>query len=226
MRFGSSLFLFLETSVSFHTFQVRRATTMNLASPVFDYPLQNQDAPKILRFGDEKLYEKSLPFDLQKEMHLVLEVLEQMRKATKSMGNVGLAAPQIGILRQLVMLEIPATHPRYKADGIAQPMRIMINPSYKPLSNEKNVEWEGCLSVPGMMGLVSRYTHIEYSYFDLEGRLQTVQADNFHARAVQHEIDHLEGKLFPLLVEEKHAFGFTEEIMQSNEFKKSRGLIS
>ena len=198
---------------------------MSTISLPFDYPIQNQDAPKILRFGDPRLYEASLPFDLPKEMPLVHQILERMRLATKGMGNVGLAAPQIGTLRQLVILEVPATHPRYKADGIAQPLRIMLNPSYVPLSNEKNFEWEGCLSVPGMMGLVERYTHIRYEYIDLEGNKQTIEASNFHARAVQHEIGHLEGKLFPLLVKDKHTFGFTEEIMRSPEFKKSREMI-
>ena len=223
MSFGSSILLFLETSA--YSLTHRRMTTVSAGLSNLDYPIQNQDAPKILRFGNSKLYEKSLPFNLPEEMSLVHEVLEQMRQATKGMGNVGLAAPQIGILRQLVMLEIPATHPRYKTDGIAQPMRIMINPVWKALSDDKNVEWEGCLSVPGMMGMVQRYTHIEYSYFDLGGNLQSVEAYNFHARAVQHEIDHLNGVLFPLLVENRCTLGFTEEIMHSSEFKKSRGLV-
>lgn len=206
--------------------QIRKAArAMSTQSVTFDYPKQeDQTAPKILRFGDPKLYEKSLPFKLPEEMPEVHKVLAQMQLATKGLGNVGLAAPQIGILRRLVMFAVPATHPRYKTDGVAQPMRIMINPSFRALSDEKNLEWEGCLSVPGMMGKVWRYTHIECTYIDLEGLKQTFKASNFHARVVQHEIDHLRGVLFPLLVENPHDLGFTEEIMNSPEFKKSRGL--
>jgi peptide deformylase len=204
--------------------QIRRVAMATMTASRFDYPKQEAEAPKILRYGDPKLYEPSLPFDLPKEMPLVHEVLEQMKLATKGMGNVGLAAPQIGILKQLVMFAVPAEHPRYKTDGVAQPMRIMINPHYKHLSDEKNLEWEGCLSVPGMMGQVKRYTHIECTYIDLEGVKQSFNASNFHARVVQHELDHLRGILFPLLVENRHMLGFTEAIMESEEFKKSRGF--
>lgn len=201
-------------------FYMRRTITMNtMPSAAFDYPKQQDTAPKILHYGNPILYKKSLPFDLPREMPLVHNALEQMTLATKGLGNVGLAAPQIGILRRLVMFEVPATHPRYKTDGIAQPMRIMINPSYKPLSNEKNLEWEGCLSVPGMMGKVWRYTHIEYEYTDLEGKMHTLNASHFYARVVQHELDHLDGILFPLLVENRHDLGFTEEIMASQQLQ-------
>lgn len=226
-----SLFVSVEASANLRkisenlfTQHVRRNTTMPTTLPsTFDYSSQeNQDAPKFLHYGDPALYKKSLPFKLPKEMPLVHQTLEQMRLATKGMGNVGLAAPQIGILRQLIMFAIPATHPRYKTDGIAHPLRIMINPNYKPLSDEKNLEWEGCLSVPGMIGQVPRYTHIQYEYTDLSGNMHKIEASHFHARVVQHELDHLDGILFPLLVEDKHNFGFTEAIMASHEFRKSR----
>lgn len=206
--------------------QARRTSAMatTLLSSAFDYPAQAAQGPRILRYGNPKLYEESEPFKLPDEMPLVHEVLEQMKLATEGMGNVGLAAPQIGILKRLVMFAIPATHPRYKTDGVERPMRIMINPRYMPLNDEKNLGWEGCLSVPGMMGQVWRYTHIECKYIDLEGKEQTFKASDFHARVVQHEIDHLKGVLFPLLVEDGHSLGFTEEIMQTPEFRKSRGL--
>ncbi len=219
-----AMYRLLEIPAGFNIPKIRRSITMTTKlSPTFDYSSQeNQGAPKFLRYGDPALYKKSLPFKLPQEMPLVHQALEQMQLATKGMGNVGLAAPQIGILRQLVMFAVPATHPRYKTDGVAHPMRVMINPSYKPLSDEKNLEWEGCLSVPGMMGKVWRYTHIECAYTDLEGAAQIFQASNFHARVVQHELDHLDGILFPLLVEDNRNFGFTEAIMACDEFRKSR----
>ncbi len=227
LNFSTELFAMhhlREIPTRFNISQIRRVT-MSTISATFDYPSQeDQTAPKILHFGNPKLYEKSLPFKLPEEMPLAHEILEQMKLATKGMGNVGIAAPQIGILKRIVMFAVPATHPRYKTDGVAHPMRIMINPSYTPLSDEKNLEWEGCLSVPGMMGKVWRHTHIQYEYTDLEGNKQTVKASNFHARVFQHEFNHLEGILFPLLVEDKRDFGFTEAIMASDEFRKSRGL--
>ena len=96
---------------------------------------------RLLKFGDPRLYQISEPIDLPKEMPLVHKILEQMKEVTKGIGNVGIAAPQIGIFKLMVMFEIPKKHLRYKTDGIAMPMRVMINPSYKPLSDEKNFEW-------------------------------------------------------------------------------------
>jgi len=207
--------------IPFRLTQIRRTPLTRFRS-TFDYPQQKDPmAPKILRLGNPRLFEKSLSFELPHEMPLAHQVLEQMQLATKGLGNVGIAAPQIGILRRLVMFEVPAIHPRYKTDGVVQPLRIMINPSYTPLSEEKNIAWEGCLSVPGMLGKVWRYTHIQYEYIDLEGNKQTVKASNFHARVFQHEFDHLEGILFPLLVADKHNLGFTEEVIASEDFRKS-----
>lgn len=193
-------------------------------SKIVNIKQEDQASAQLLRFGNPKLYEVSQPFDLPSEMPLVHQTLQLMKQATQGMGNVGLAAPQIGILKRLVMFAVPATHPRYKTDGVALPMQIMINPSFTPLSDEKNLEWEGCLSIPGMMGQVPRYTHIEYQYTDLEGNKRVLKASNFHARVVQHEIGHLYGVLYPLLIEDMRTFGFTEEIMVSPAFVQSRNL--
>jgi peptide deformylase len=185
-------------------------------------PLDYSIPSKFLKFGNPALYQKSLPFDLPSEMPLAREILQQMQEATKGIGNVGVAAPQIGLFKRLVMFEIPANHPRYKTDGIAVPMRIMINPSYKPLSDEKNLEWEGCLSVPGMLGQVPRYSHIQYEYTDLEGNFHSLEASLFHARVVQHEFDHLDGILYPMRIEDMRTFGFTEDVMASPAFINHR----
>jgi peptide deformylase len=178
--------------------------------------------PQLLRFGDATLYETSLPFKLPDEMPLVHQTLQLMEQATKNLGIVGIAAPQIGILKRLVMFEVPAEHPRYKTDGVAIPMRALINPTYKPLSNEQNLEWEACLSISGMMGKVPRYTHIEYTYTDLEGKIHTHEASHFHARVVQHELDHLDGILYPLRIKDMRTFGFREEILTSPAFLESK----
>ena len=177
---------------------------------------------QLLRFGDPLLYEVSLPFELPKEMPLAHQTLQFMKQATQDMGIVGIAAPQIGILKRIVMFEVPAEHPRYKTDGVAIPMRTLINPSYRPLNDERNFEWEACLSVPGMIGQVPRYTHIEYQYTDLDGKLHEYAASHFHARVVQHELDHLDGILYPLRITDMRTFGFREEILISSMFLESR----
>lgn len=178
--------------------------------------------PKFLRFGNPALYQKSLPFDLPSEIPLAHEILQQLQEATNGVSNVGVAAPQIGIFKRMVIFEVPAQHPRYKTDGVGVPMRIMLNPSYEPLSDEKNLEWEGCLSVPGMLGQVPRYTHIRYEYIDLEGKSHTVEACDFHARVVQHEFDHLDGILYPMRIEDISTFGFTKDVMDSPAYLKYR----
>ncbi len=178
--------------------------------------------PKLLRLGDPKLYEVSKPFDLPNELPLANKILKYMEMAVESIGAVGIAAPQIGILKRIIMFEVPATHPRYKVDGDTIPMHALINPSYRPLSNEKNLEWEACLSVPGMIGQVPRFTHVKYEYTDPSGKHHVLRASNFHARVVQHEIDHLDGILYPLLVQNPKTFGFREEILNSPIFLKSR----
>ncbi len=179
-------------------------------------------AHQLLRFGDPLLYEVSLPFDLPNEFPLAHQTLQFMEQATQNMGIVGIAAPQIGILKRIVMFEVPAEHPRYKTDGNAIPMRALINPSYRPLNDEKNLEWEACLSVPGMIGQVPRHTHIEYQYTDLEGNHHVYEASHFHARVVQHELDHLDGILYPLRITDMRTFGFREEILTSPRFLESR----
>lgn len=177
---------------------------------------------QLLRFGDPQLYELSLPFELPHELPLAHQILQFMKQATQDMGIVGIAAPQIGILKRIVMFEVPAEHPRYKTDGIAIPMRALINPSYRPLNDEQNLEWEACLSVPGMIGQVPRYTHIEYEYTDLDGNHHAYKASHFHARVVQHELDHLDGILYPLRIMDMRTFGFREEILTSPMFLQSR----
>lgn len=178
--------------------------------------------PKLLKFGDPTLYKTSGLFDLPTEAPLAHRILKLMDDATQSIGNLGLAAPQIGILKRMVIVEVPAEHSRYETDGIAIPRRALLNPSYEPLREEQNLEWEACLSIPEMMGQVPRYTYIKYQYMDLEGNHHVHEASHLHARIVQHEIDHLDGILYPLRIKDLKTFGFREEILSSSTFLQSR----
>eukprot|EP01041_Mallomonas_annulata_P013049 gene13049-27535_t len=145
-------------------------------------------------------------------MPLANEILQLMKEATKGIGNVGIAAPQIGVLKRMVMFEIPAQHPRYKTDGIAFPMRIMINPCYKLLSDEKNLEWEGCLSVPGMLGQVCHV--IPTSSINTQILMEILNL--LKPRIFMHVLCNtnlITLILFPMRIENLINFGFTEEIM-------------
>ncbi len=180
--------------------------------------------PKLLKFGDSILYKTSEEVGLPTDTPLVKQILKLMNNATQHIVNIGIAAPQIGILKRIVVFEVPAEHPRYKTDGIAIPRRILLNPSYEPLSEEQNFEWEACLSVPEMMGQVSRYTHIKYQYIDLEGNHHVCEASHLHARIVQHEVDHLDGILYPLRIKNLRAFGFRDEVLSSSLFLENNSL--
>ena len=125
-------------------------------------------------------------------------------------GGVGIAAPQIGCNKRVIIFgfEENSRYPNEKS----VPFTILINPAYKILSNEMVDAWEGCLSVPGLRGLVPRYNQIEYSGYDPEGNLITRIAEGFHARVVQHEYDHLDGILFPQRLKDLKYFGFEDEL--------------
>lgn len=180
--------------------------------------LQETFSPAILRFGDPSLLKVSAAFEFPDEIPLAYKILNLLEEAVKNIGNIGIAAPQIGILKRIVIFEVPAEHPRYKTDGIAIPKRVVINPSYEPLSDEQDFGWEACLSIPEMIGQVPRYTHVKYQYTDLEGNHHVCEASHLHARVVQHELDHLDGILYPLRIKDMKNFGFREEILSSPAF--------
>lgn len=122
--------------------------------------------------------------------------------------GVGIAAPQIGVSLQVVIFGFE-TNPRYPdEDGV--PQTILINPEITPLGEEMTEGWEGCLSVPGLRGVVPRHEHIRYRGFDLFGQLIEREVKGFHARVVQHECDHLWGVLYPQRITDLRQFGFTE----------------
>jgi len=123
--------------------------------------------------------------------------------------GAGLAAPQIGVDLQLVVFGTSQVNPRYP-DAPLVPRTVLLNPVITPLSADEEDGWEGCLSVPGLRGLVPRFSHIRYTGLDPYGDPIDRIVDGFHARVVQHECDHLIGKLYPMRIRDFTRFGYTE----------------
>jgi peptide deformylase len=135
---------------------------------------------------------------------LVADMFETMHAA----NGAGLAAPQIGVNLQLVIFGF-AHNARYP-DAPEVPETVLINPTLRPLSEEMEEGFEGCLSVPGLRGSVPRYTKLYYEGFDQNGNPISRNAEDFHARVVQHEVDHLLGILYPMRIKDFSRFGFTD----------------
>lgn len=162
----------------------------------------------ILKMGDPRLLRVAQPvtdFDSPALQRLVMDMVDTMAAA----NGAGLAAPQIGVDLQVVVFGTGAPNPRYP-DAPPVPRTVLINPVITPLSAEQADDWEGCLSVPGLRGVVPRWQRIRYQGFDLAGQPIDREAQGFHARVVQHECDHLQGVLYPMRVRDFTRFGFTE----------------
>ena len=163
---------------------------------------------EILKMGDARLLRVAEPvtaFDTP-ELH---QLIADMRETMVAVNGAGLAAPQIGVNLQFVIFGSTAINPRYP-DRPLVPPTVLINPVITPLGPEEEEDWEGCLSVPGLRGLVPRWSRIRYTGFDEKGQPIDRTVDGFHARVVQHECDHLIGKLYPMRVRDFSRFGFTE----------------
>ena len=160
----------------------------------------------ILKMGDPRLLRVAQPvraFDTPELHALIDDLFETMHAA----DGAGLAAPQIGVDLALVIFGFKQ-NTRYP-DAPAVPETVLINPAITPLSDEEEEGWEGCLSVPGLRGVVPRFARIRYNGFDPKGRPIEREAEGFHARVVQHECDHLIGKLYPMRIRDFSRFGFT-----------------
>ena len=163
---------------------------------------------EILKMGDARLLRVAEPvkaFDAP-ELHALIT---DMRETMAAVNGAGLAAPQIGVNLQLVIFGSMAINPRYPVRPIVPPT-VLINPVILPLGLDEEEDWEGCLSVPGLRGVVPRWSRIRYTGFDEKGQAIDRTVDGFHARVVQHECDHLIGKLYPMRVRDFTRFGFTE----------------
>ena len=162
---------------------------------------------EVLRMGDQRLWQKSLPVTRFNTKELG-ELLQDMRDTMAHLNGAGLAAPQIGVLLRVVIFGVQA-NPRYP--GVEEvPDTVLINPELKPLSDEVEEGWEGCLSVPGMRGWVPRWHKLHYKGRDEKGMPFERTVEGFHARVVQHEYDHLIGRLYPSRIRDFSKFGFTE----------------
>lgn len=164
---------------------------------------------EIIKMGHPLLLEKAKPvteFDTQELHKLVKDMIETMEGAS----GAGLAAPQVGEGIQLVIFGFEDNE-RYEEEE-AIPFTVLINPIITPLTHETEDAWEGCLSVPGMRGLVPRFKKINYKGFDQFGKSVNRDVEGFHARVVQHECDHLIGILYPLRIKDLKFFGFEDTL--------------
>jgi peptide deformylase len=161
---------------------------------------------EILKMGDPRLLRVAKPVEAfgTPELHALIE---DMFETMHAVNGAGLAAPQIGVDLALVIFGFRQNQ-RYP-DAPPVPETVLINPTITPLDDAEEEGWEGCLSVPGLRGVVPRFARIRYTGFDADGKIIDREAEGFHARVVQHECDHLIGKLYPMRVRDFSRFGFT-----------------
>jgi peptide deformylase len=163
----------------------------------------------VLRMGDPRLWQKSLPVE-QLGTQALADLLADLRDTMAYLNGAGLAAPQIAVPLRVVIFGVTA-NPRYP--GIEPvPDTVLINPVLTALSDAVEEGWEGCLSVPGMRGWVPRFQKLRYSGFDEHGKRFEREVEGFHARVVQHEVDHLDGILYPMRIRDFTRFGFNEAL--------------
>jgi peptide deformylase len=163
----------------------------------------------VLKMGDPRLLEPARPVADFASIELA-QLIVDMHDTMRALTGAGLAAPQIGVGLQVVIFEVDV-NPRYpEAESV--PLTVLINPVLTPLSDELEEGWEGCLSVPGMRGLVPRHVSLRYQGFDAAGQPIDRSVSGFHARVAQHEVDHLHGILYPMRIRDLRDFGFTETL--------------
>jgi peptide deformylase len=165
--------------------------------------------------GDPRLLEVSAPvvqLDTPELHSLVTDMLDTMRAAR----GAGLAAPQIGVLLRVVIFGSDTPNPRYP-DAEQVPFTVLINPELSVIGSDQQEDWEGCLSVPGMRGLVPRFEQLHYRGCDARGNAIDRKVGGFHARVVQHEVDHLDGVLYPQRIRDLRYFGFNAELFPDQE---------
>jgi len=161
----------------------------------------------VLRMGNPLLLQRAeeiAQFDTP-ELHALIQ---DMQDTMAHMNGAGIAAPQIGVSQRVVIFGV-GHNPRYP-DAEQVPYTVLVNPVLRPIGDSKDEGWEGCLSVPGMRGLVSRYSRLHYSGFDQYGNPIDRLVSGFHARVVQHECDHLDGILYPMRIDDLRKFGYTD----------------
>jgi peptide deformylase len=168
----------------------------------------------VLRMGDARLWHVAKPV-INFDTHQLHDLLVDMRDTMRAMNGAGLAAPQIGVGLRVVIFGVQH-NPRYP-DATAIPETVLINPHITPLGDAIEEDWEGCLSVPGLRGLVPRHAHIRYQGVDEYGDEIDHTVSGFHARVVQHECDHLDGILYPMRIRDMAKFGYNDELFPGKE---------
>lgn len=171
---------------------------------------------QVLRMGDPLLLRVAEPVTDFKSQALK-DLIVDMQDTMHALNGAGLAAPQIGVSLRVVIFGVKKT-PRYP-DAEEVPFTILINPKLTFLGDEMEEGWEGCLSVPGMRGLVPRYKKLRYQGYDLNQNLIDRTVSDFHARVVQHECDHLDGVLYPLRIKDLRYFGFSEVLFPDSDLQ-------
>lgn len=163
----------------------------------------------VLRMGHPLLLQVAAPVERFGTADL-RQLVADMDDTMRALNGAGIAAPQIGVSLRAVIFEV-TSNPRYpQAEPV--PYTVLLNPVLELLGNERDEAWEGCLSVPGLRGMVARHTNLRYRGFDLDGRPIDRTVTGFHARVVQHEVDHLDGILYPMRVADLRSFGFEDEL--------------
>jgi peptide deformylase len=170
---------------------------------------------EVLRMGHPVLRERAKP--VEKFGPELAALLQDMKDTMAAKNGAGLAAPQIGVSQRVVIFGVQK-NPRYP-DAEEVPFTVLVNPKITMLTREVEDGWEGCLSVPGMRGVVPRYTRLKYSGLDEKGQPFEREAEGFHARVVQHEVDHLDGILYPMRMTDMSRFGFNEELFPGEEIQ-------
>jgi len=171
---------------------------------------------EVLKMGDLRLLEKSQPAEAFGTPQL-RELIADMRDTMAHLNGAGLAAPQIGVPLRVVIFGV-TRNPRYP-DAEEVPDTVLVNPVITPIGEEMEEDWEGCLSVPGMRGVVPRFKTVRYQGFDESGNPIDRSVEGFHARVVQHECDHLDGILYPMRMRDMSQFGFVEVLFPDQELR-------
>lgn len=168
----------------------------------------------VLRMGHPVLLQKALPVEAF-DTPALHDLIEDMQDTMQHMNGAGIAAPQIGVSQRVVIFGV-GHNPRYP-DAEQVPYTVLINPKLTFIGDEMEEGWEGCLSVPGMRGMVPRYQRLHYQGYDQYGNVIDRLVSGFHARVVQHECDHLDGILYPIRIQDLSNFGYTDVLFPDSD---------
>jgi peptide deformylase len=169
---------------------------------------------EIVKMGNPVLAVRAAPVDTADTADLVA-LLPDMVETMRAAGGVGLAAPQVGVSLRVIIFEVPEARASGAEDDQPIGLQVLINPELEPLGAEISLGWEGCLSIPDLRGEVPRHARIRYTGLDGEGNRVSREAGGFHARVVQHEVDHLDGILYPERMTDMRRFAYVDEMVSS-----------